>query len=149
MGIREILAYIIPGLSPVETTSITLRGPNLDRYPTGDEFDNTLDLPDGRKLGYAQYGSLTGKPIFFFHGLPACHIEGAYLHQIGLKHGARIIATDRPGLGLSSPHPNRKLLDYPKDIENLARHLDVKEYAVMVCRHAVGRNIQMRYSREE
>ncbi|KAF1972958.1 alpha/beta hydrolase fold protein [Bimuria novae-zelandiae CBS 107.79] len=130
MGIRDLLSYIIPGLAPSEIP-VTLRRPNLDRYPTGDEYNHTLTLPGGRKLGYAQYGSSTGKPIFFFHGLPACRIEGAYFHQLGLKYGARIIAPDRPGLGLSSPHPGRKLLDYPKDIESLAQHLELKEYAVM------------------
>lgn len=71
--------------------------------------------------------------MFFFHGLPACRIEGAYFHQLGLKHGARIIALDRPGLGLSSPQPGRKLLDYPRDVERLVEHLGVEEYAVMVC----------------
>ena len=132
MGIRDILSFFIPGLAPADVP-VTLHGPDLNRFPTGSEYDHTLTLPDGRRLGYAQYGSPTGKPVFFFHGLPACRIEGAYFHQLGLKYGARIIATDRPGLGLSSPHPGRKLLDYPKDIEKLVEHLQLKEYAVMVC----------------
>lgn len=127
----DFLSYFVPGLAPADVP-VALHGPNPDRYPTGNEHDYTFTLPDGRKLGYAQYGAMTGKPILFFHGLPACRIEGAYFHQLGLKHGARIIATDRPGLGLSSPHPGRTLLDYPKDIEKLVEYLDLKEYAVMV-----------------
>ncbi|KAJ4354513.1 uncharacterized protein N0V89_006250 [Didymosphaeria variabile] len=128
--IRSLLSYLIPSLPPSEPSPITLHGPT-GRYPTSPEHDYTFTLPDGRTLGYAQYGSLTGKSIFFFHGLPACRIEGVYFHELGLKYGARIIATDRPGLGLSSPHPARILLDYPRDIEKLARHLGVEEYAIM------------------
>lgn len=130
--IRSLLSYIIPSLAPASPAPITLHGPS-GRYPTSSDYDYTLTLPNGRTLGYAQYGSLTGKAVFFFHGLPACRIEGAYFHELGLKYGARIIATDRPGLGLSSPHVGRKLLDYPKDIEALADHLGLEEYAIMVC----------------
>ncbi|KAL5389955.1 hypothetical protein DPSP01_002014 [Paraphaeosphaeria sporulosa] len=127
--IRALFYYFMPSLAPAPT-SITIRGPT-GRYPTGEDHDYTFTLPDGRTLGYAQYGDLTGKPIFYFHGLPACRIEGVYLHEVGLKHGARIIALDRPGLGLSSPHLGRKLLDYPKDVEALAGELGLERYAVI------------------
>ncbi|MEA1946870.1 MAG: hypothetical protein U9N83_06150 [Thermodesulfobacteriota bacterium] len=30
--------------------------------------DNILKLPDGRRLGYAEYGDPKGKTIFEFHG---------------------------------------------------------------------------------
>lgn len=129
--IRSLLSYLIPSLAPTAPTPITLRGPT-GRYPTGEDQDYTFTLPDGRTLGYAQYGNLSGKPIFYFHGLPACRIEGAYFHELGLKHGVRIIALDRPGLGLSAPHAGRKLMDYPKDVEALAGYLGLEKYAVMV-----------------
>ncbi|HLV35378.1 MAG TPA: hypothetical protein VKY59_09705 [Spirillospora sp.] len=32
---------------------------------------STLILKDGRRLGYAEYGDLTGRPVFIFHGHPA------------------------------------------------------------------------------
>jgi len=97
------------------------------------DHDNsdTLLLPDGRKLGYAQYGSQTGRAVFFVHGHPGSRIEGAHLHHIGLKLGARIIAPDRPGIGLSSPQPGRTLLDHPKDLEHLADHLKLERYGVL------------------
>lgn len=91
-----------------------------------------LLLPDGRKLGYTQYGSLDGRPVFYLHGHPASRVEGAHLHDIGLKLGARIISPDRPGFGLSSPQPGRTLLDYPKDVESLADHLKLDVYGVLV-----------------
>jgi hypothetical protein len=93
---------------------------------------DTLLLPDGRKLGYAQYGSQTGRAVLYVHGHPGSRLEGAHLHDLGLKLGARIIAPDRPGMGWSSPYPDRTLLDYPKDLEHLADHLKLESYGVLV-----------------
>ncbi|OAL33846.1 hypothetical protein AYO20_06857 [Fonsecaea nubica] len=97
------------------------------------DIDNsdTLVLPDGRKLGYVQFGSPTGRAIFFLHGHPGSRLEGAHLHDLGLKLGARIICADRPGIGLSSPQPGRTLLDHPKDLERLADHLKLDKYGVL------------------
>ncbi|KAE9566593.1 hypothetical protein CGMCC3_g17262 [Colletotrichum fructicola] len=97
------------------------------------EKDTTevLTLPDGRKLGYSQYGLSTGKPIFYCHGLPGSRVEAGHLHEAALETGARIIATDRPGMGLSTFQTGRTLLDHPKDLEHLASHLKINEYGVM------------------
>jgi hypothetical protein len=102
------------------------------RFRLDNDSSDTLTLPDGRKLGYAQYGSLKGKSVFYLHGLPGSRIEGTWFHDLGLKLGARIIAADRPGYGWSSPHPGRTLLDFTKDLESLAKHLGIEKYAVLV-----------------
>lgn len=98
------------------------------------EKDTTevLTLPDGRKLGYSQYGLATGKPIFYCHGLPGSRVEAGHLHEAAVETGARIIATDRPGMGLSTFQPGRTVLDHPKDLEHLATHLKINKYGVMV-----------------
>lgn len=101
-------------------------------FPLTDESSSTLTLTDGRKLGYAQYGDLTGKAIFFFHGTPGSRIDGAFLHDEALKVGVRIICIDRPGIGWSSPHPRGKVLDHVRDVEQLAEFLGLGEYAVLV-----------------
>ncbi|KAK2039838.1 hypothetical protein LZ31DRAFT_558405 [Colletotrichum somersetense] len=99
--------------------------------PENDTSD-ILTLPDGRKIGFSQFGVSTGKPVFFCHGLPGSRVEAGHLHQAALDVGARIIATDRPGIGLSTFQPQRTLLDHPKDLEHLAAHLGLQEYGVMV-----------------
>ncbi|KAI8935557.1 hypothetical protein NX059_008126 [Plenodomus lindquistii] len=99
--------------------------------PLDNSTSSILSLPDGRKLGYAQYGAPTGKPIFFFHGLPGSRLEGAYFDELGKELGARIISPDRPGMGWSTPQPGRSLLDWPKDVEALAKELGLQEYSVM------------------
>lgn len=92
----------------------------------------TLTLSDGRKLGYAQYGSHTGRTVFYCHGLPGCRIEAAPFDAMATRLGARIIAVDRPGYGLSSPQPNRTILDHAEDIKHLAEFLKVDSYGVLV-----------------
>ncbi|KAF2792950.1 alpha/beta hydrolase fold protein [Melanomma pulvis-pyrius CBS 109.77] len=100
------------------------------RFRLDNDSSDILALPDGRKLGYAQYGSLTGRAILYQHGHPGSRLEAARHHELALELGARIIAVDRPGHGWSSPHPNRTILDFPKDLEHLAKHLELASYSV-------------------
>jgi len=76
-----------------------------------------ITLKDGRKLAYAEYGEPAGKPVFFFHGTPGSH----FFHPpdgITQKMGVRLITVDRPGYGLSTFLPKRRILDWPGDITN-------------------------------
>jgi len=118
--------------NPVNAATAPTDAPPKCRFRLDNDSSDIFTLSDGRNLSYAQYGSLTGKAIFYLHGLPGSRAEGAYFHELGMELGARIIATDRPGYGLSSPHPGRTLLDFPKDLECLAKHLGLEEYAVLV-----------------
>jgi hypothetical protein len=102
------------------------------RYILDDSTSATLTLPDGRKMGYAQYGSPTGKAILYNHGFAGSRIEASQHHELCTELGLRLISTDRPGHGWSSPHPGAKLLDWPNDLECLAEHLELESYAVMV-----------------
>ncbi|KAL2427355.1 hypothetical protein ABEF95_012275 [Exophiala dermatitidis] len=99
--------------------------------PLDNASSATFTLPDGRKLGYAQYGDLAGQPIIYVHGWPGSRFEGAHLDPAASKVGARIIAVDHPGIGQSSPQPGRKLLDHAKDIERLTDHLGLSKYGVL------------------
>lgn len=94
------------------------------------QLDQTLTLSDGRTLGFAEYGSPHGKPLLYFHGLPACRYEIDF-HELGLRHGARIFALDRPGMGLSAFQPNRQLLDWPADVKDFTGKLGLVEYRVL------------------
>lgn len=92
----------------------------------------TFTLPDGREVGYAEYGSPAGNPIFYLHGIPGSRIEAAASDEAAAKAGARLIAVDRPGIGWSSPHLARTILDHARDIELLAAHLDLPGFGVLV-----------------
>lgn len=111
----------------------TVIGPNRKcRYRLDNDTSAVLNLPNGRKLGYAQYGAPNGKVVFYTHGFPGSRLEGATWEKIAKKHNARIISVDRPGIGWSSPQPGRRMIDHATDIGLLADHLELKEYFVMV-----------------
>lgn len=101
------------------------------RYLLDDSTSATLVLPDGRKLGYAEYGSPTGQPILYMTGFPGSRVEGAGFEPEASKVGARIIAIDRPGYGLSSPHKERTLLSTAQDVGALAKHLRLQRYGIL------------------
>ncbi|NTU73114.1 alpha/beta hydrolase [Candidatus Roizmanbacteria bacterium] len=99
-----------------------------------DSFNNFhIQLKDGRKLGYAEFGDPKGKPVFYFHGWPASRLSGIETDTAAKKLGIRIIAPDRPGFGLSDFKKRRTLLDWPDDIVELADALKITKFAVMGC----------------
>lgn len=106
--------------------------PKPCRFRLDTNSSSTITLPDGRTLGYAQYGDVTGKPVLYMHGLPGSRMEGAYFEDLGKKYGVRIITTDRPGYGLSDLVKGRRVRDWAGDVEFLTKHLMLEEYAVLV-----------------
>lgn len=93
--------------------------------------NNIIQLKDGRKLGYAEYGDPKGRPLFFFHGWPTSRLHASFTDETAKKLKIRIISIDRPGIGLSDDKPNRALLDFPDDVVELADKLQIKKFAVM------------------
>jgi len=94
-------------------------------------LDNRFQLPDGRHLGWAEYGSSNGQPVFLFHGAPGsrleCHPNEVFIESLGI----RVIAAERPGYGLSDFQPARKLLDWPDDVRLLADSLGIERFPVL------------------
>lgn len=80
---------------------------------------NTIQLPDGRKLSYAEYGDPQGMPVFFFHGFPGSRYDGEYSGQAAAEMGIRLIA------------PDRRLLDWPADVCCLADTLGLDKFGVL------------------
>jgi len=93
------------------------------------EQGETITLPDGRKLGYLIVGE--GKPVFHFHGLPTSRLDVLYLHKIIGSTHIQIIGVDRPGFGLSTFSPNRRVSDFSADISFLADHLGIDKFALL------------------
>jgi pimeloyl-ACP methyl ester carboxylesterase len=75
----------------------------------------TVDLPDGRRLGWAQWGPNGGLPVLFFSGA-AMGRSLAFGADLLDGLGVRLIAVDRPGLGASDPDPDRTLTHWPRDV---------------------------------
>lgn len=100
--------------------------------------EHLFNLPDGRNLGYAVFGPGYGRPVLYFHGTPSSRLEVQLLrtyHQDPEQHlheeGLRLIAVDRPGMGLSSFHPGATLLSFAQDVLALMQHLNLPRCPVM------------------
>ena len=107
-------------------------------------------LPDGRRLGFAEYGDPGGRPVVYCHGWPSSRYQAAFLDGDAARLGLRILAPDRPGLGLSDPLPGRGFGDWPGDVTGLADALGLERlrvlgisgggpYALAACARSAGR----------
>lgn len=90
----------------------------------------TIQLADGRSLAWAEYGDPDGAPLIFHHGIPSSREAAAVLAGAAGRNAVRLIAPDRPGFGYSDPLPERTILDWPDDLEQLADHLELETFSV-------------------
>ena len=90
-----------------------------------------VELTNGRRIAYCEYGDPEGKAVFYFHGTPGSRFEPQFGDQAGKDHGYRIIALDRPGIGQSDHAKGRRLLDWPEDVREAARQLGVERFGVI------------------
>lgn len=91
--------------------------------------EGTISLPDGRRLGYGEYGVRDGVPVLLFHGMP-----GGRSFDLGravAKAGAWLFTLERPGIGLSDRQSGRKLLDWPDDVAAFADSFGLNRFAVV------------------
>ncbi|KAI9857797.1 MAG: hypothetical protein M1813_008048 [Trichoglossum hirsutum] len=114
--------------SPI-TSSVSLSLPQ-DSSPVARDSQK-FTLSTGDVLGYAEYGLERASPVFYFHGSPGSRLEGEFLAESAVAAGARIIAIDRPGIGLSTFREGRKFLDWPRAVAELARHLGIKRFSLL------------------
>jgi pimeloyl-ACP methyl ester carboxylesterase len=91
----------------------------------------SVTLPDGRELAYEEYGDPAGEPVLSFHGGLSSRLDAAPAHQAALDLGVRLLSPDRPGIGLSTFQPGRRLLDWPADVAALTDALSIDRFAVM------------------
>lgn len=95
-------------------------------------LDSSLILPDGRRLGYAEFGDPGGAPVLYFHGSPSSRLEPLFIgDETWRRLGLRVIAPDRPGMGLSDFQPRRGFSDWPRDVTVLADALGIERFSVM------------------
>ena len=92
--------------------------------------EHLITLKDGRSLCYIEYGNLTGKPVLFFHSLIASRLQGPPNSSQLKKLNIRLIVPDRPGYGKSTHKPDRSLLDWAHDVEELADQLQLDKFYI-------------------
>ncbi len=95
-----------------------------------DPLAQLIVLPDGRRLGYAEFGNRSGPAVFHFHGLPGSRLEGQLLAKAAADLGIYLIGIDRPGMGLSDFLADRRIGDWPADVAALADALGIDKFSV-------------------
>lgn len=103
----------------------------LDPHPDPHHDEGTVELPDGRRLGWASYGDPDGDPVLWFHGTPG----GRYQVPVGVNltgrsTGIRVITVERPGTGNSTNHGYRSLKGFAADVDAAADRLNLDRFAV-------------------
>jgi pimeloyl-ACP methyl ester carboxylesterase len=96
-----------------------------------DMLNQVITLKDGRKLGYAEYGSVNGKPVFYFHGHRSSRLEPKIYNIENIKDKIRLIAVDRPGFGLSDFTSNHSFLNWTEDLTELAKSLNINKFSIL------------------
>ncbi len=93
--------------------------------------ETTVTLPDGRRLGLADFGDSDGRPILWFHGTPGGRHQLPETVRGSLAaNDARVIVVERPGYGESTPHLYEQVRDVSRDIEHLTDAIGIDRFAV-------------------
>jgi pimeloyl-ACP methyl ester carboxylesterase len=93
--------------------------------------EKLLALNGGDYIAYGEYGAARGMPVFFCHGWPSSRTMAELTDAAGRDLGVRIISPDRPGIGRSSFQSNRRLLDWPAVLRQLADHLELERFHLL------------------
>jgi pimeloyl-ACP methyl ester carboxylesterase len=95
-------------------------------------FEGSVRLRDGRRLGFAEFGPATGRPVLWFHGTPGARRQIApEARRLAHEQSVRIVCVERPGIGESTPHAYRAVVDFARDVEQLCTALALDRFAVV------------------
>ncbi|TDC38659.1 alpha/beta hydrolase [Micromonospora sp. 15K316] len=87
-----------------------------------------LVLPDGRVLGWAEYGDPAGMPVVFLHGTPGSRLSRP---EDSALAGVRLITIDRPGYGRSTPVRQPTLLGVAEDVGTLMSSMRIERFGLI------------------
>ncbi len=92
---------------------------------------STLTLADGRDLGFDDVGDPEGAAVIFVHGTPDSRRSRHPDDDRARALGVRLVAVDRPGIGLSSPHRGFTVGSFADDVAALADWLGFERWATL------------------
>jgi pimeloyl-ACP methyl ester carboxylesterase len=93
--------------------------------------ENFIQLEDGARIAFEEYGDAQGVPVIFCHGWPSSRTMARLTDEPAHDLGIHIISPDRPGISGSSMQPSRKLADWPRVVERIVEHLDIREFRML------------------
>jgi len=95
------------------------------------ERQGSTSAEDGRTLTFIERGDPDGVPVIVCHGTPGSRLTRHPDPELYERHGAHMVAYDRPGYGGSDPQPGRSVADAAGDIRAIADELGFERFAVV------------------
>ncbi len=91
-----------------------------------------MTLKNGCRLGYAEIGDPAGQPVLHFHGMPSSRMEvsRSRTDAIASDLRARVLAIERPGIGLSDFWPYQ-IASWPDIVIEFADQLNLPRFSVI------------------
>ncbi len=85
----------------------------------------------GEMLGFAEYGDPAGYPILYFHAGGSCRLDIRFADPVLKAQGVRIVAADRPGIGISTFSQSFTPAEIARYTERLANELGLDKFGVL------------------
>src|SRR5690242_5372332 len=93
--------------------------------------EGTVRLPDGRLLGYAEFGVPDGNVVLWAPGTPGARKQlPPATPDEAIERNLRVICIERPGTGISTPYVYDSVLDYAADVADFADVLGIDRFGV-------------------
>jgi pimeloyl-ACP methyl ester carboxylesterase len=95
-------------------------------------LEGTVTLPEGRRLGYAEYGDPSGPLVLWFHGTPGARRQIPLVGRRAADDlGLRLVCVERPGVGDSSDHAYAQIRDWAADVAVVADRLGHDRFMIV------------------
>src|SRR5947209_5593635 len=88
--------------------------------------EGTVQVRDGRGVGFAEWGDSAGPPVLAFHGGPGSRLMATGCERAAGELGLRLVCLERPGFGLSDHAPSRTLIGWADDVADATRELGIE-----------------------
>ena len=92
------------------------------------ETPTLVELKDGRKIEVRTAGPKDGEILLFHHGAPGAGLPFRPWVESAAARGVRIIMYSRPGYGLSTANPGRKVVAAASDAAAVIDALEVTTF---------------------
>jgi len=93
----------------------------------------SLRTTSGRTVGYYVFGDPGGTPVFALHGTPGCGAAFTFTDDRARAIGVRVIAPDRPGIGLTEKweQPRYDVASYAPEVAEIADALGIDRFGIL------------------
>lgn len=98
---------------------------------TPPRMEMVVSLPEGRKVGIAEFGPVGGRPILWFHGTPGGRNQIPEPLRASLEdRDVRLIVVERPGYGDSTRYLHPTVKAFGSDVERILDALGIDRFGV-------------------